>query len=485
MTLTSALNAAMTGLRAASRSSEIISSNIANATTDGYGRRTLETSANTNQFLSGVRINGVTRHVDSQVLADRRLSDAEFGYRSETTTFLTRIEDLIGTPDAAGSLSARLSDFNSALVVAASRPDAPERLNSAALAARDLANTLKGASEGVQNARTQADRNINAQIGRLNDALSSVRDVNTQIIAAFSQRKDTAALQDQRQVLIDEISEMVPVRVVERDFGAVALFSTGGAILLDGTPADIEFEPSNVVTPYTSLEDGTLYGLTINGFSVSTSSLTGKLRGGTLGAQFEIRDELGPAAQTQLDAIARDLIERFEDATVDPTLAPGQPGLFTDQGAAFDPLAEEGLASRIALNALVDPAQTGETWRLRDGLGAATQGEAGDATILNALSDAITQARTPLSGSFGVGAYSALDLTSSYASQLGTDRLRSDQLLSFASAQLNELRQLELVDAVDSDVEIQRLLIVEQAYAANARVVQTVDEMMQTLLSVT
>ena len=482
MTLSSALNAAMTGLRSASRSSELISSNISNASTPGYARRTLEITSNSGALQSGVRINGVVRHADAQILADRRLASAEFGYRSDTTRFLTSIEDVIGTPDQAGSLSARLSDFDNSLILASSRPDAAERLDGTALAARDLVDAINTASENLQDARSQADRNIAAQVNRLNDTLASVQEVNSQITAALSRNSDTAALQDQRQVLIDEISEMVPVRVVPRDFGAVALFSTGGAILLDGSAASVEFDPSNAVTPYMSVEDGTLSGLTISGFSVSTSSETGRLRGGTLGAQFEIRDELGPEMQTQLDALARDLIERFEDPAVDPTLTPGQPGLFTDQGASFDPLAEEGLASRISLNAIVDPAQTGETWRIRDGLGAAAPGEIGNATIINALSDALSNARTPMSGDFGTGTFSALDLTSALSSQLGTDRLRSDQQLSFASAQFNELTQLQLADGVDTDVEIQRLMLVEQAYAANARVIQTVDEMLDTLM---
>ena len=484
MTLSSALNAALSGLRANSRASDIIASNISNVSTPGYARRTLELSSNPGNFLSGVRIDGIVRHQDAQVLADRRLAGAEFGYRSETTRFLSSVEDLIGTPDQPGSLSARLSDFDSSLVLASSRPDASERLQSSALAARDLANAINTASEGIQDARTRADRNIDAQINRLNDALASVQEINSKITSAVSQRKDSSALQDQRQLLIDEISEIVPVRVVPRDFGSVALFSTGGAVLLDGTPADIAFEPANVVTPYMSLDDGTLSGITINGFSVSTSSETGRLRGGTLGAQFEIRDELATSAQTQLDALARDLIERFEDPAVDPTLAPGQPGLFTDQGAALDPLAEEGLAGRIALNALVDPAQANETWRMRDGLGAAAPGDVGNATLLNALSDTLRAQRTPASGDFGPGAFSAIDLTTSLSSQLGTDRLRSDQQLSFASAQLNELIQLELADGVDSDAELQRLILVEQAYAANARIIQTVDDMLNTLLGI-
>ena len=46
----------------------------------------------------------------------------------------------------------------------------------------------------------------------------------------------------------------------------------------------------------------------------------------------------------------------------------------------------------------------------------------------------------------------------------------------------NELQNLQREDGVDSDFELQRLMLIEQAYAANARMIQTVDEMMQQLL---
>ena len=43
---------------------------------------------------------------------------------------------------------------------------------------------------------------------------------------------------------------------------------------------------------------------------------------------------------------------------------------------------------------------------------------------------------------------------------------------------------LELEDGVDTDAELQRLLLIEQAYAANARMIETVDDMMQALLRI-
>ena len=482
MTISSALNSAMSGLQAASRASELVSNNIANALTPGYARRTLSVSSATSGAGTGVQVNGVTRHVDAQVIADRRLAGSEFGYRATTSTYMTRVEDLIGTSDQTGSLSARLADFQSSLITASSRPDAIERLSNTALSARDLVDTINSVGEGIQDTRSQAENSIADQVSRLNDALQGVQQINSAITRAAGRSVETSSLQDERQILIDEISEMVPVRMIDRDYGAVALYTTGGTILLDGSAVEVGFETANTVTPYMSIEDGSLSGLTINGYSTSTSSSSGRLHGGTLGAQFEIRDELAPSAQSQIDALARDLIERFENSSVDPTLAAGQPGLFTDAGAVFDNTLEPGLANRLALNALVDPSTGGETWRLRDGLGASNPGPTGDASLLNALSDALTQTRVPSSGDFGSSALSAFDVATGIASQLGSDRLREDQLLSFASAQFYELSERELANGVDTDSELQNLLIIEQAYAANARVIETVDEMFDTLI---
>ncbi|MEX0369766.1 MAG: flagellar hook-associated protein FlgK [Tateyamaria sp.] len=481
MSLTSALSSAMSGLRTVSRGSEIVSNNIANASTPGYARRTLAISSNGTGTGTGVRVDGIVRHVDQQVLNDRRMAGAEYGYRNETTTALTRIEDLIGVPGATGSLSARLADFEQSLITAASRPDASERLDAAAYAAKDLASSINAVSDGIQSLRSSADRSIDAQVTRLNDALKGVEKLNAQITATNARNADVSALQDERQRLIDEISEMVPTRVVDRDHGVVSLYSSGGAILLEGRAVEIGFEPVNTATPYASVDDGTLSGLTIDGFAVNTSSTNGRLHGGTLGAQFEIRDEIAPDAQADIDAFARDLIERFEDPAVDTTLTPGQPALFTDSGAAFDPTAEVGLASRLSLNAIVDPAEGNETWRLRDGLGATVPGPSGLATQLTALTDALTTSRT--SGG-STTAETAESRVANLTSKFGSDRLREEQFLSFASAQFSELTQIELANGVDSDVEIQNLMVLEQAYAANARVIEAVDEMFDALLRI-
>ena len=220
-------------------------------------------------------------------------------------------------------------------------------------------------------------------------------------------------------------------------------------------------------------------GLTLNGTAIRTDSEKGALRGGALGAQFAIRDEFGVEAQTQLDALARDLVERFQDPAVDPTLSVGDAGLFTDNGAAFDLTDEVGLSERLTLNAAVDPDQGGQAWRLRDGVNAASPGNVGDASLLHDLTDALTNTRIPASGSFGGGAFSAINLVSTFLSDIGSNRTQAEQKQSYASARLSELTERQLADGVDSDDEIARLMVIEQAYAANARVIEAVDEMMQ------
>jgi flagellar hook-associated protein 1 FlgK len=484
MTITGALNNAMSGLRAAGYASQVVSSNLSNALTPGYARRSLELSSSALGGNGGVRVDGQIRHVDPGLLADRQMASASFGNNRDTTAFLSELERLLGTPDQAGSLAGRIAGFESSLITAASRPDAPDRLSSAVNAARDLADTISNAASGIQEQRTRADRSINAQVTRLNDALEELQALNGQITATRVQGGDDAALQDHRQRLVDEVSEMVPVRTVPRANGAIALYTNGGASLLDGKAAEIGFEPVNLVVSGLSIESGSLSGLTVNGNSVRTSSDRGALSGGTLAAQFEIRDELAPEAEVNLDTVARDLIERFQDSGVDPTLAAGAAGLFTDAGAVFDAANEAGISSRLSLNDLVDPDQGGDASRIRDGLGSVVPGNVGDARLLQALGDALTVSRVPASGSFGSGAFNASGLTTSMMSQIAVDRTNSEQHLSFASSMLNELTNQELAQGVDSDAELQRLILIEQAYAANARMIQTVDEMMQTLLRI-
>lgn len=483
MSISGALSNAMSGLRAAGRGAEVVSSNISNALTPGYGRRILELSTSLSGTFGGVQMVGINRVVDAGLAADKRIAQAEQASATAISTFHAKLEDTFNATGDASTISARVSGLENALTLAASRPDAPDRLTTATLAAGDLAQGLNDATKEVQSARNQADAAIHVHVETLNSALQRMQSLNTQITSATVQGGETAALEDQRQLVLDQIGELVPVRVMPRDHGQVALYSAGGAVLLDGSPAIVGFERSNTVTPTMTQSGGQLSGLTLNGRAVQTGSDGGALAGGVLNAQFVIRDELAPDAQAKLDFIARDLIQRFEDPSADPTLLSGDPGLFTDSGSAYDPLKLGGVAGRIELNATVDPTSGGQAWRLRDGVNAAIQGNVGDATTLISRANALEQQKS-MPDVFGGTSFSASTLVATIASDFGVSRSAAEQTLSYAAARLGALTEMQLAEGVNTDDEIQRLMVIEQAYAANARVIEAVDEMMQTILRI-
>ncbi len=483
MSITSALNSALTGLSATSRQAEAVSSNVANATTPGYARRSVSLSALTlGGWGQGVAVLGTTRDVDSFLVADRRFAQASAGDQDVQAAFLRQMETIFGSPTDPGSLSARVAAFDVTLLEAASRPESEARLSATVDAARLIAKALNQSSDAVQVQRLRADGQIAAAVEDLNSALKQVRVLNNEITALVGAGRDVAALMDQRQQVVDRISTIVPVREIAREHGQIALMTAGGAVLLDGKEAVFEFTPVHSVVPEMTQAAGGLSGLTLNGRPMPTAGETSLVLGGSLAGLFAVRDDLAVQGQAKLDALARDMVERFTAAGLDPTLAPGAAGLFTDHGGAFDPTDEIGLAGRIALNTSVDPQAGGEAWRLRDGLGAAVQGATGNTSLLIALSEALNTVRPTASAAVPAASRSLARLTSDLLSLISTDRLAADAEQAFATARFAALDEMEKAGGVDTDQELQALLVIEKNYAANAKVIQAVDDMLETLL---
>jgi len=424
----------------------------------------------------------VTRHQDPVLTANRRATDADLAGQTALAGFHSRFEALVGTPDEVTSLSARLSSFEGSLITAASLPDSAERLDQVARAGKDLATELNSASEGVRQARSDADRAIGFQVVFLNQTLKDIEELNAKIPAIRYSGGDTGALLDQRQVLIDQVNEVVPVNVVPRDNDQVSLYSDGGLILLEGKASEFAFTTTGETKPHMTVTNGLLSELEMNGRPVRTLGDSAQIRGGSLAAQFAIRDELAVEAQLQLDTVARDLIERYETPGLDPTALATDPGLFTDAGNRFDPTMMTGLASRLELNMMVNPDAGGDSWRLRAGLGALGPGAQGDATQLQAFGAVLSDARPVAGALFGTGNMRAAELTEALLTKAGANAHVAEQRRAFANGAQQQMAQIEAEDGVDTDQELQRLMQIEQAYSANARVITVVDELMETLL---
>lgn len=482
MSITSALNSALTGLTATARQAEAVSSNVANATTAGYARRSVSLSAlSLGGSGQGVRIVGIARHADLYLINDRRGAQANAGDSSTRAGFQARLETIIGTTESQGSLVSLVHNLDATLLEAASHPESEARLAAAVNAARALANGLNGASDAIQAERLKAEKAIGSAVERLNSGLQQVKELNTMIASYSGSGRDVSALLDQRQSVIDSIASIVPLKEIPKEGNQISLFTAGGAVLLDGSAAKVGFTEVHTIVPEMTQASGGLYGLTINDKPMATAGSGSLILGGELGALFAVRDELAVEGQAMLDAVARDLVERFGASGLDPTLVAGSPGLFTDAGSVHDPANDAGLASRIRLNVAVDPFSGGLVTRLRDGLGASTPGPVGDASLLNGLSAAANAGRSIGSAALA-GTRTLPGLVSEMLSRVSSHRVTLETEQSYRAARYTALSDIEAASGVNTDEEMQSLLVIEKNYAANARVIQVVDEMIKTLL---
>ncbi|EKE44706.1 flagellar hook-associated protein FlgK [Oceaniovalibus guishaninsula JLT2003] len=475
MSITSAMSNALSGLNAAGRQAQAVSSNVANALTPGYARREVQVSANA---MGGVTAGRIDRRVDAAIVADRRTAEAELGNATLTTDALRRLADLTGAATDPNSLSGRVARFEGTLIEAASAPQSDTRLAAAVSAASELAATLNRASDGVQAERLRADTTIGRTVDDLRRGLERVAVLNREIARQTASGHDASTLHDQRQVVIDTLSAIAPLRELPRDHGRVALMTVAGQLLLDDRPVALEFTASNAMDPF-AVPGTPLSTLKIDGREIDMTRPDGAMGGGSLAAAFDLRDRAGPDAQARLDVFAADLQARFV------SLVPaGSPALFTDPGPASAAAPHRGMAQRIEVNNLVDPSRGGDAWRLRDGLTASAPGPAGDARLLDAMAKVMAQPRpdpvtspTGLSRSLGAHADGVLSLAHGAL-------FRAEDGQSFAAGRADALRQQEMELGVDTDQEMQSLLLIERTYGANARVLQAADAMLQRLMEI-
>ncbi|MFV0384257.1 flagellar hook-associated protein FlgK [Paracoccus sp. (in: a-proteobacteria)] len=483
MSITKALSNAVSGLTATARGTETVAANLANVMTPGYARREMAISAQTlGGAGGGVRIDGITRIVNAGLLAETRLAGSAQTEVATRLTFAKSMEQVVGLPGDRNGLGTALTEFRAALSEASTRPDDEIRLSSVLTSATSLAQRLNGASAAVQAQRSDASQAIALDVRTLNGSLDRVAYLNRRISIISAQGGDTSSLKDERQTVIDRINTIVPIQEIPREAGKVALFSAEGAVLLDGSiPSGFQIQTPGHMTPGMQVGSPSVGRLIINGEELTASQMR-LFSGGTLSANLSIRDELAPELQRELDSLAQELHDRMASPGVDPTLAGGDPGLFTDAGTFADPADIVGLSGRIAVNSAVDPKAGGELWRLRGGLQATSPGPVGDPAQLFRLSDALDRVTAPPGSSAFDGNGTLTQRFATLESRVSSRRISLEADSAIRNSRAETITGRFLDDGVSSDTEMQNLLQYEQAYAANARVIQTIDAMLDQIL---
>lgn len=487
MSLSLALDAALSGLMAAQRQTALASRNIANATTPGYVRKNAELAT-----LSvagegrGVNVTNISRYVDASLQRDARRESglaAELSAKAEQLGSFTAI---VGQPDEERSVSSRIARFVTALQRLGESPENAVAQQGAVSAARDVARSLNDLSGSIKQLRQDADAAIADSVAGINQNLAEIAKLNREIGQFQGSGQDRTDLMDQRDQLLDKLSQEMGIIYMGRSDGQMLVLTEGGTTLVDGENVHpLSFSPVSQIAPSLSYPGGGLSGITVDGIDIAPGGgYPGAIRSGHLVGQFALRDQLLPQAQTQIDEIASTLADGFQ--RLDASLAPGQAGLFTDNGLAHDrsdPAQVLGLAGRIGVNALVIPEQGGQVWRMRAGIQAATPNAPGDTTQIRAFQSVFTEAVAfdPAAG-LGVSATIGTYATDFVGFQ-GNQRAALDERSRYQTTVADTIKNQRMnVEGVNIDDEMQKMLQLEQSYAASAKVIQAVREMMDKLL---
>ncbi|MEM6622745.1 MAG: flagellar hook-associated protein FlgK [Pseudomonadota bacterium] len=490
MSISSSFSNALSGLGATSRLAEVASNNLANALTKGYGRQSVDlSSASLGGRGVGVQVVGVTRATANDITSARRQADSDAATIEPQAEALLKLGRAYGEATDSDGLVVRVTNLENAMRLMSDTPESPARQQQVAEAAKDLADFMNNLSSEAAVIRQNADALIAGQVADVNGNLAQIDSLNAKIVRLQVGGRDVATLIDERARLIDEVNAMIPVRTHVQENGAVHLTTTEGLFVLAENPRDLTFVQSPLITTgmiYDPAGTGALSGLMLDGIDITpTSTHPQRLREGSIAGNFAVRDQIGVEFNARIDEFAADMIARFEDPAVDPTLAVGDPGLFTDNGAILDLTNIEGLAGRISLNALVDISAGGDATRLRDGLQSIAPGPITSDVIPRAYADALTAFR-PAAAIPGLdGTLTASEMASGIAELTGVQRTNAEtQLASLNTTRLAIANTEAEAIGVDTDTELQSLIQIEQSFAANIQVIQTASRMLEQILEI-
>ena len=195
MSMSAALNNALSGLNTNARRTQVISDNVANALTPGYARRSVSIAPRvTAGEGAGVTVTGVARATDPRATGDRRRAEAASGESAALASAESRLLGSIGGIADAGSISARAVTWESALARLADSPESAALQADAAAAARGLVSGLNAASQETQRVRMDADGQIGLMVSEINSALESIRELNSDIERMTISGRDTLEL---------------------------------------------------------------------------------------------------------------------------------------------------------------------------------------------------------------------------------------------------------------------------------------------------
>lgn len=330
MSLGSALATAISGLHVNQAALSIVSSNIANAQTAGYVTRALDQTevagANSDTGAS-VRALGVNRQLDQYLQTQLRTEMSGAGYADKTSTVLAQLQSLYGTPGGTGTLEVAYNNFTSALQALSVNSGAQSARSLALSTAQSLAQQLNTTTQGVQALRSNAEQDIGAAVTQANNDLAQIAKFNSQLQGLSANDNTAATLMDQRDSAIQDLAQLMDIRVGTDGANQATVYTTSGLQLVGVEASQLSFKSQGTLNASSQWNSnpalstaGTLTLTFPNGASVDMIQ-TKSIGSGRIGADLQLRDGTLVQAQAQLDQLAATLASSVSDVTTAGTVA--------------------------------------------------------------------------------------------------------------------------------------------------------------------
>jgi len=309
----------ISGLNAAQMALDIIGNNVANAATEGYHRQRIElTPAYLSQCGSlvlggGVDVAGITRLIDNLLEQEILRQQSLLEHVSQEIITMYTVESAFGELSIGNSLSAAIDDFFNAWRDLSVHPGEAIWQNQAITTAEGMASRFRTLGEFLTTLENQIRLEAENAIEQVNMLISQIAELNDQIETMQISGAEANNLCDKRDQYISELSGLIGVQTLDREYGVVDVAAGGIPVVISTTAIELEV----------GLNENNALGITVAGaYNYNTS-----VQGGRLGGFLSLRNELLSDIHDDLDDLASAIIQLVNQYHVQGV---GSAGSFTE-----------------------------------------------------------------------------------------------------------------------------------------------------------
>ncbi|MFC6622720.1 flagellar hook-associated protein FlgK [Novosphingobium panipatense] len=324
MSLSSILNSAKSGLAASQAGMQTVSTNIANVGTAGYARQTVSQSAS----IAGGNVTGVVVGEPARV-ADKFLENTvyqrggEAGRTEAVSTYLDRLQSLLGTPGADSGLSARLTAISTSISEVGGLQGSPEAIAMFTGNVADAIYALDALQSDVGALRSDVESEVSDTVDRVNVLLRKVHGLNAEVSRLQGLGLSASGPADERMNALQELSGLVEVKVREQPDGRVTIDTASGQVLLDKRLRQLNYASGagasagmyKGISIHFAADNGALGASA--GETIETSGV-----GGKLGGLIDMRDRVLPGFTDQLGQLFGGLAGTLNKVANEGTASP-------------------------------------------------------------------------------------------------------------------------------------------------------------------